>query len=399
MSATPLVREAPPAAAARASYGLRGRVLFFVNDAQFFVSHRLPLARAARTEGMEVHVATPAGAAVARIVEEGFVHHEVPLHRWSENPVRDVPTVKRIYAIVRQVRPRIVHNVTIKPLLYGTLVARAFPDIGIVNAIPGLGTVFVRRGVSAAARRRLVLRLYRLLFRDSRVRVILQNREDFRILRAAGVIEDRQASLIRGSGVDLQEYRFTPLPQGMPIVMLAARMLWEKGVREFVDAARALLARGVSARFVLVGDSEPGNPSAVPRAQLEAWASERIVEWWGRRADMPSVLAQASLVCLPSTYGEGVPKVLLEAAACGRPLIATDTAGCREAVRHGINGLLVAPADARGLAGAIREILGERRRAEAMGRRSRQIAELEFGVQVVVDKTLGVYRDLLGWIR
>jgi len=395
VSATPLVCEAPRAAA-RASRALQGRILFFVNDAHFFVSHRLPLARAARAEGMEVHVATPGGPAVARVVEEGFVHHEVPLHRWSENPVRDVPTVQRICAVVRQVRPRIVHNVTIKPLLYGTLVARAFPEIGIVNAIPGLGTVFVRRGISASARRRLVLQLYRLLFRNARVRVILQNREDLRILRAARVIEDWQASLIRGSGVDLEEYRFTPLPRGTPIVMLAARMLWEKGVKEFVDAARVLLTQGLCARFVLVGDSEPGHPSAVPRRQLEAWASERIVEWWGRQTDMASVLTQASVVCLPSTYGEGVPKVLLEAAACGRPLVATDTGGCREAVRHGINGLLVTPGDGRELAEAIREILGGRRRAEAMGRRSRQIAELEFGVQVVVDKTLGVYRDLLG---
>jgi glycosyltransferase involved in cell wall biosynthesis len=204
-----------------------------------------------------------------------------------------------------------------------------------------------------------------------------------------------RAVLIRGSGVDVRAFSPSEEPEGVPVVLLASRLLWDKGVREFVEAARKLRGRGQACRFVLVGVPDKENPEAVPEATLRAWSAEGIVEWWGLRDDMPAVLRQAALVVLPS-YREGIPKILLEAAAGGRPIVTTDVSGCREVVRDGENGLLVPPRDASSLAEAIATLLRDRSLRERMGRRGREIAVSEFSEEVVIAATLSVYRDALG---
>jgi len=208
------------------------------------------------------------------------------------------------------------------------------------------------------------------------------------------LVDGSHIRLIRGSGVDLDRFKASDLPPGRPMVLLMSRMLWDKGVGEFVDAARTAEERGADARFVLVGDPDPENPAAIPRETLQRWSDSGVVEWWGQRSDAPALLAQARVVVLPS-YREGLPKVLLEAAASGRPMIATDVPGCREVVEPGVTGQLVPARDAAGLAEAMLGLLADPERCRQMGTQARRLAEREFGVEAVVSRTLAVYRECL----
>ena len=211
----------------------------------------------------------------------------------------------------------------------------------------------------------------------------------------AGAVDRQRVRLIRGSGVNLDDFTPTATPQGTTIVVLPARLIWEKGVGEFVAAAELLQQRECDARLALIGDTQKSNPRAVPRSQIEAWVANGTIEWWGRRTDMPEVFAQSAIVCLPTTYGEGVPKVLLEAAAAGRPIIASDIPGCREIVRHGENGILVPRSDPQALADAIFRLVNDHELRTRMGERGRKIAESDFGEAQVVEQTLGIYGEIM----
>lgn len=367
----------------------RPKLLLTVNDAGFFLSHRLPIAVAARAAGYDVHVATAPGPAVARIRAEGFPHHPVPLSRRGLNPLAELRSVAALTRLYRRLRPDIVHHVTIKPVLYGGLAARLARVPAVVAAISGLGFMFMRRDVRYRVSRLPLHALYRLALGHPKSKVIFQNPDDLRQFTAAGWVRDGSAVLIKGSGVDLAAFAPAPEPHGTPIVLCAARMLWDKGIGEFVAAARDLRARGVEARFVLVGDPDPGNPTSVPPARLEAWHREGAVEWWGHRDDMPAVMQLAAIVCLPS-YREGLPKVLIEAAACARPVVTTDVPGCRDIG----NALLVPPQNASALADALARLIAEPMLRQHLAARGREIAEAEFSLERVVRDTLAVYAAL-----
>jgi glycosyltransferase involved in cell wall biosynthesis len=230
-------------------------------------------------------------------------------------------------------------------------------------------------------------------------RVVVQNPDDARLLVAEGIVPPAAVTLIRGSGVDTGAFAPAPEPDGTPLVVLPARMLRQKGVEDFVAAARLLRSRGVRMRAALVGEPDSENPSSVPLTQLRAWHAEGAVEWWGWRGDMAEVLRQSHVVCLPSTYGEGIPKCLLEAAACARPIVATDIPGCREAVHHGENGLLVPPHDPLALAAALARLIDSPEQRRAMGERGRRRALEEFSDARVAEETLAVYDALAGAAR
>jgi glycosyltransferase involved in cell wall biosynthesis len=370
------------------------KILFFVTEDWYFCSHRLPLGIAAREAGYQVAVLTRVQDHGARIEAAGLRLIPIKLARGGRNPLAEGLALWRLYRALRRERPDLLHNVALKPVLYGTLAARLAGVPRIVNALAGLGHIFADSG-RARGLRWAVQRAFRWLLNGNRSRVIVQNPDDLRLLMAVGALSAERAVLIRGSGVDLTEFRPGPEPEGTPVVALAARLLWDKGVGEFVEAARRLKAEGVAARFVLVGDADAENHSAIPIRQLEAWKDSGAVEWWGKRDDMPAVFAACHIVCLPSYYGEGVPKVLLEAAAAGKPIVTTDRPGCREAVRDGDNGLLVPAKDAGALAQALRTLLADPSLRARMGARGREIAESGFSVERVVAETLAVYRTLL----
>lgn len=374
----------------------RRRVMFVVTEDWYFVSHRMPIARAARDAGYDVSVATRVGASGALITGEGFAL--VPLRimrRRSRNPLRELWAIGELASIYRRHRPDVVHHVALKPVLYGSVAAWIARVPCTVNALAGLGFTFSSPRATARLLRPFVRLLLRRVLNLGRALLIVQNPDDQEVLVAQGIISAARLRVILGSGVDMARFRVTPTPDEVPVVMLASRMIWDKGIRDFVEAATRLRRAGLSARFVLAGKPDSDNPAAVPARQLEAWHREGVVEWWGYRSDMPEVLSQATIVCLPSTYGEGVPKILIEAAASGRPVVAYDAPGCREIVRHGVNGLLVAPRDVAGLADALAQLVTNPELCTKMGLSGREIAVAEFSEPVVVQKTLALYEELL----
>jgi glycosyltransferase involved in cell wall biosynthesis len=285
--------------------------------------------------------------------------------------------------------------VTSKPVLYGTPIARHEHVPAVVNAISGMGHVFADDGLLPRLLRPWVSLGYRFSLRHPRMRIIFQNREHQALFIERGWARRSECVLVPGSGVDTSV--FTPPPdrsRDVPNVVFASRMLHTKGLREFVEAARIIRARGVPARFVLVGEPDPDNLASVSRKQLETWAETGLVEWWGRSENMPDVFAQADIACLPS-YSEGMPKVLIEAAACGVPLVATDIPGCRDIARNGENGLLVPVKDAVNLAHAIERLLKDRELRERMGRRGRELVVNEFSLDIVVRRMMDEYETLL----
>jgi glycosyltransferase involved in cell wall biosynthesis len=375
--------------------GLRPRLVYLVTEDWYFCSHRIDLARAARHAGYQVSVVTRVTDDGETIRQEGFELIDVDFPRSPRNPLRDLGALLAIARAYRRVRPDIIHHVALKPIVYGSLAARfALGRPRIVNGLTGLGYVFASGTLLARLLRPFLNLMLRIVLRGRYSWTILQNADDLNGLTQRGFIDSHRSVLIRGSGVDVSRYEGAASDPGQPLVLLAARLLWDKGVAEFVEAAQQLRNAGVKARFVLVGEPDEENPAAVPRSMLRQWQASGDIEWWGWRDDMPEVLRQASIVCLPS-YREGLPKVLIEGAAAGRSLIATDVPGCREIVQEGVNGLLVPPRDAGRLAGAVKTILDDEALRERMGRAGRAIVEEQFSLQRVISETLSLYQRAL----
>jgi glycosyltransferase involved in cell wall biosynthesis len=374
------------------------KLLFVVNVDWFFLSHRLPIALEALRQGYEVHIATALTDKLTLLQSHGLVVHPLSLDRSSSGLWATGKTIWQIFRVCKLVKPDVVHLVTIKPVLFGGLAARLSRVPAVVSAISGLGFVFVAKGVKAAIRRWLVGGLYVLALGHRNLRVIFQNPDDLACLARLVHLSDRKVTMIRGSGADLSQYRVMPLPTGVPVVLLAARLLVDKGVREFVQSAQILRQRGLlaqDARFVIVGKPDLANPASLRPDELAQWAEEGVVELWGHRTDMPQVMAAAHVVVLPSYYGEGLPKVLIEAAACGRVVVTTDHPGCRDAIDPGVTGVLVPLRDAVALANAIQKLLSDPVRCATMGQAGRELAESAFDVRQVVAVHLQIYQELM----
>jgi len=371
------------------------RLLLVVNNPAFFLSHRLPVALGAREAGYDVHVATMAGPAAAQIVAHGLTHHAVPMSRSGRNPLAELRTMHALWRLMRRLRPDVAHLVTIKPVLYGGLAARLAGVPGMVAAISGLGFVFVRRPGRADWLRAVVAILYRLALGHANSRVIFQNGNDRDLLLRMKAVRPGQVVMVRGAGVDLDRYRPAPEPPEPPVnIVMAARLLRDKGVYEFVEAARLLRELAPAAQCVLAGGPDPGNPASVTDDEVAAWRDEAIVQCLGEVDDIAALYARAHIVALPS-YREGLPKSLVEAAACGRAVVTTDVPGCRDAIEPGQTGVLVPVRDAPALARALAELAGDADRRRACGQAGRQLAEREFDIRKVVGMHLDVYAALL----
>ncbi len=372
------------------------RLLLLISEDWYFWSHRLSLARAAVAAGYEVALATRVSRYREAIEQQKIRVYPLQwFQRASTMPGRELATMYELLRIYRDFRPDVAHHVALKPVIYGTLAARLTGVATIVNALAGLGFVFQSSARSARLLRPLVAGAMRFTLNLRNGSVIVQNDADRRALIDQRLVAAERIEIIRGSGVDLAQFVPTPEPQGVPIVVLPARMLWDKGVREFVEAARLVRAGGIAVRFVLVGRPDRQNPQSIPRSQLEDWTRDGAVEWWGLRLDMPAVLAHSTVVCLPS-YHEGLPKVLLEAAACARPIVATDIPGCREIAHAGQNALLIPIGDAKALAQAIQSLLADAQMRHDFGTCGRRIVKQQFSDQMVAEQTLALYARLLG---
>jgi len=371
------------------------KLIIVVNELRFFLSHRLPIALAARDAGYEVHIASRSGTIdeVEQLNQELLQFHSISFHRSSMGLWQELETLRELLRLYKEIQPDIVHHVTIKPVLYGTLVARWVGGIQILNAISGLGYFFIAQGWKSSIRKTLLLWVYRAILYNRKVWILFQNPDDQALFSQHKIIYPEHAFIIKGSGVDLQQFAYSSIPKGRIKIILVARMLWDKGVGEFVESATVLMQQGLDADFLLVGSVDSGNPESISMEQLEEWNRAGVVKWLGERADIAQLLAESHIAVLPS-YREGLPKSLIEAVAVGRPIVTTDVPGCREVVKDGENGFLVPAKDAKELAIAIQKIINNPKLLTSMGKKSRLMAEQEFSILQIVDQTLKLYKTL-----
>ncbi|HKA21013.1 MAG TPA: glycosyltransferase family 4 protein [Blastocatellia bacterium] len=371
------------------------KVLLFANTDWYLYNFRLSLAEALRSKGAEVVLVSPDGKYRDRFEQAGFRWIDIPLVRRSLNPLAEFVTVFRLVRLYRRERPTIVHHFTIKCVIYGSIAARFANVKAVINALTGLGHVFTDNGAQARLLRVLIQTIGKPFLRSTQV--IFQNPEDQLGFEGCGLVEENASHLIRGSGVNVDRFKpcATRSSSDKKYVLLASRLLWAKGVAEYVEAAHLIRQQMPEAVFLIAGETDPGNPGSVPQAVIDRWIDVGDVEFLGHCDDMQALIDKADLVALPTYYGEGVPRILVEAAASGKPLVATDMPGCREIVEPKLNGILIPARDSRALANVIKEILTDDECRERMGRHSRQLACEQFSDMQVINATLQVYRRAL----
>ena len=372
------------------------RLLFIVNVDWFFMSHRLPIAREALNHGYEVHIATSlTNSNLDKLHSYGLVVHPLEIARSNIGLLGEVKTFLQILNICKRLRPQVVHLVTIKPVILGGIVARLLRVPAMVAAISGLGTAFATGKNKKTILRLSVQKLYQFALGHFNSVVIFQNPEDRDDFLKFKAIRCEQVRLIRGSGVDLNEYKFHPEPLGRVVVTMAARLLKDKGVFEYAEAAKLLHSRGIPVEFRLIGAVDNDNPTSLSVAELETLVQEGQIKYLGYREDIPVQYAASNIVCLPSYYREGLPKSLIEAAACGRAVVTTDMPGCRDAIEPGVTGLLVPPQNAVALADAIQRLIENPDLRNKMGTSGRELAEKYFCIKKIVAQHLALYDELV----
>lgn len=370
------------------------KLLMIVNRPDYFLSHRKQIGLAARDAGYDVHVASVWHPAVEEIERLGFPFHELSVRRGTLNPLLELAGLLSILKLVRSLRPDLLHLVTMKPVIYGGLVARMLPVKGVVAAVAGLGSIFIGSSLKARLIRPLVSLLYILALRQPRMHVVFQNSDDRAALEQLGALLPEHSSIFNGSGVDTTQYAVAPEPSGPAVVALPARLLRDKGVVEFLDAAAALRKENLPVRFVLAGDVDEDNPEGLSLGEISERCSAAGVEYVGFQQDMAAFMRKVHIVVLPS-YREGMPKVLLEAAASGRATITTDTPGCRDAIVNEHTGLLVPLRDSVALAAAIRRLVMDAALRKRLGENGRELAVARFDVRNIVQAHLALYQELV----
>ena len=377
------------------------KFVLFANTDWYLYNFRLSTARALAERGHEVVLLSPPGSYGERFAGLGFRWIPLDMQRASLNPWRESRTLHALVGVLRRERPHLLHSFTVKCAIYGALASRVAGVPAVVNAVAGLGYVFAADDLRARGLRPVVRSLMRFSLAGRNSRLILQNPDDAEAFVRARIVPSEHIRLIRGSGVDTARFwpRTDPEPHGpRPLrVLLAARLLREKGVGEYVEAARRLKAAGRSIEFLLAGTPDPGNPSSVDQAEVEQWVREGLVTWLGHVEDMPALLRSVDVMALPSCYREGVPKSLIEAAASGLALVTTNLPGCREVVsEHGVDGLHTRPRDPAELAERLAALDDDRELLRRLATRARDKALAHFDERIVIQNTLAVYAELLG---
>lgn len=370
------------------------KIIFLTSEDWAFCTHRLPVARAARDAGYQVIVVTNVDQHQDQIEQEGFRLIPLQWDRGNTNPLQELKVLRQIIQIYRQEAPDLLHHVALKPVLLGSLASWFAKRPAMVNALTGLGYLFIKTGRKAHIIRQILCKILRLTINRQNACLLMQNPDDLALLQNLGVVTSAKTALIRGSGVDINQYHPTEEPSGSQIQFgLVARMLWDKGIGEAVGAADLLHKRGIDFCLNLIGPLDPHNKAAISAAQLKLWQEKPYIKWHGPIDDISSVWQQNHIALLPS-YREGLPKALLEAAASGRAIIATDVPGCREICHHSFNGHLIAAKQIPELAEAMYQLATSPSLRQRYHQASRKLVETELSEQIVQQKTLAVYQDL-----
>ena len=366
-------------------------LVFLLTEDWFFASHFHTRALAAQKAGWRVVLVARESEAGAKIRESGIEFIPVKFIRRRLNPFAELAFLLRLARLYRKLKPDVVHHIALKPIILGGIAARLAGAKTIVNAPVGLGFVFSSDKLLAQILRPLVALGLRLTLTPRNAVAVFENPDDMAALVEQHMARADAVTLIRGAGVDIEKFHPTPEPPGPVRIVLIARMIREKGVPEFVEAARLLRGR---AEFVLAGAPDEGNHNALSETELRAWEAEGTVTWLGPVADIAGLLAGAHIACQPSSYREGLPKSALEAMAAGKPLVATNIPGCREAVVDGETGFLVPARDAPALAAALARLIDDSALRARMGAAGRVRVEQNFSDAIICEQTLAVYESL-----
>jgi len=368
------------------------KIALVANSDWNLYGYRLALIRELKQQGHQVTLISPLGEYVKALRKQGFNWLPIKMARRGTNPLRELLSIFELYKIYRWSGFDVVHHFTIKCVIYGSFAAKLAGVSGVVNSITGLGHIYVSQKRMAGPARIVINLLYRLSL--NKTIVVFQNSNDRAYFLKKRIIRAEQSELIAGSGVDVNKFTYQPEPTGRPRIIMVSRFLWNKGLREFVEAAEEINSETLRAEFVLVGDVDSGNPDSIPTEVIEGWTAKRGIKWIGWNENMPQIYKRSNLVCLPTYYGEGLPKVLIEAAASGRASITTDIPGCNDVVKDKVNGLLIPPKDVKALVRSILFLMDNPRMRKKMGLAGRSIAEQEFSSKLVNQKTIALYQGL-----
>lgn len=372
------------------------KVLFLANDAPFFISTYLAVARAVKKRGFEVHVAVPNVKKIEELLlNEGLTGHNITFIRGKSTLLGELKSFLSALSILRKIKPDIAHCITLKTVLYAGIITRLLGNIRPIHSLTGLGFIFTSHSFKVRIIRSIISPFLKFALSNLKAITIVQNPDDQNILIESSCVPSKQIVLIKGCGVNTDQ--FIPAlshNEGDPLVILTARMLYDKGIKEYVEAAEILKKQGHKLRMALVGPLDYKHPTAIPEKQINDWKRSGIVECWGFQDDILRVFQKADIACLPS-YREGLPTCLIEAAACGLPIVTTNVPGCREVVKNGVNGLLVPAADAKALAKAIEELVLDKEKRKVFGKESRELAVNVFSEKQIILETMKVYDQQL----
>lgn len=371
------------------------RVLYIFPLAINFTIHWVDRVKWVAALGADVHVAVPDDPVLDELDLEGITLHRINAPRDRLRFLYDFSLIKEIPRVIRAVRPDLLHAATTRPVLYAGIFGRLFGVRAVVLSVTGLGYLFIGQSTAVRAMRAIASVAYRFVLKQKNSVTIFENGNDRDVFLQRGYVNEDQTFVLVGGGVDLEKYVHALEPETKnPIVVLAGRLLRDKGVVEFYEAAKTLKLRGVQARFVLVGDVDPGNPATLASKTIKDWVEAGHIEWWGWRSNMIDVYQQSSLFCLPS-YREGAPRTIIEAAAIGRATVATDVPGCRDVVVDGVTGRLVPARAVAPLADALQDLIEDAPARREMGTAARRYAERSFSNQQRATELVKIYEGVL----
>lgn len=373
------------------------KIILLANTDWYLYNFRRALAQELQNKGHEVLLLSPDGPYGKKLCALGLYWQPVPLNRSSINPMRELWFINWLRNFILTEDVDLVHGFTIKCAIYGSLAARFAGDRSRISAVAGMGYIFTSQALRARLLRLPTLLTMRCTMGGKNSRLILQNSHDVSVFHRNAIIRKDRIRLIRGSGVNCRQFSGCAerLPGESMRVLLAARLLWDKGIAEYVEASRQLQAAGKDIHFLLAGTPDPGNPDSIPEQQVIQWQQQGLIQWLGHVDDMPTLLSSIHVMALPTVYGEGVPRSLIEGAASGLALIATDSPGCSELIEHEKNGLLVPlHNNVDALVYAIARLESDPRLARRLGAAAQKKARREFDEGDVITQTLAVYQEL-----
>ena len=368
--------------------------IYLVNVDSFFVSHRLNVAKKVLNSGYEVHIATEFTKYRNKLNKMGFITHDISFKRNSINIFNLITCFYQIYKLFLKIKPNLVHLISAKPIIFGGINSYIASIDAMVISITGLGSIFVRDNFFSKILRKIIITVYKLIFRHPNIKVILQNKNDLRYLIKNSNLNKKKTEIIGGMGVNLNKFKPIKSNYNFPLILMASRIIGDKGVYEFINSAKILNKKKFVGKFYLVGDTDLNNPSNIKEEEIKIWIKNKIIKYYKYQSNIYKILKKSTIVVLPS-YREGFPKILMEAAACGKPIITTNVPGCRDAIINGVTGILVKPKNFKNLAKAIYELSNDKKKLSYMGKNARKFAEKNFDTKYIVDKHLQIYNSLL----